>query len=269
ITEGSKPSEKVFYRAGFRVVGTIGAPEPLPRVNPLEELRAEWPEAVALLERTFRNQPGSGILAKVLIEYTFEADNTELGRETMHLFGEQTKKSDAALPYLAMAKGLLDRELVEDARNILEKMPPVAKIDDTVEAAVLKKRARDFQAAHSLFERAYAISPDAPKILQEFAQTKIGLAKNTHDTKNLPVKKRLNTEAAELLRKAITLTDDTTREAWCWFDLAGTLDRLRARKSEVENAYLKAMELLPHVDMFCDAYNKWQTKTGQTKTGKN
>lgn len=64
ITEGNKPSERIFYRAGFRVVGTIGAPKPLPRVNPLEELRAEWPEAVALLEDViasdFLRTPGGG-----------------------------------------------------------------------------------------------------------------------------------------------------------------------------------------------------------------
>jgi RimJ/RimL family protein N-acetyltransferase len=49
ITEGNRPSERVFYRAGFRVIGTIGKPE-TQRVNPLEALRAKWPEQVAQLE---------------------------------------------------------------------------------------------------------------------------------------------------------------------------------------------------------------------------
>jgi ATP-dependent DNA helicase RecG len=84
--------------------------------------------------------------------------------------------------------------------------------------------------------------------------------------KDLPVKKRLNREAAELLRRAIQLSDDEVRTAWCWFDLASVLDWLRAPKSEVEAAFLKSRSLRPEESLFKDKYESWKRKTGKKGT---
>jgi ATP-dependent DNA helicase RecG len=178
----------------------------------------------------------------------------------MAQFENQSRRSDATLPYIAMAKSLLYLNHVKEAHQVLERMPPVQKIDDTVEAAILKKKAKDFQGAHILLEKAYSIAPDNPKILHEFAQTKIKLAGTIQGKNDFKIKKRLHLEAVELLRKAIQLADNSMREAWCWLDLAAALDWLKAPMSEVEAAFLRAQSLQPDDEMFLEAYKQWQDK---------
>lgn len=74
------------------------------------------------------------------------------------------------------------------------------------------------------------------------------------------VRRRLNLEAVELLRKALQLADNRTREARCWYDLARTLDSLRDSNSEIEAAFLRARSLLPEEPRFTDAYEAWKSK---------
>jgi hypothetical protein len=73
----------------------------------------------------------------------------------------------------------------------------------------------------------------------------------------------LNQEAAELLRRAINLTADPIREGWCWFDLAKTLNWLRATNSDVETAFLKACSLLPNELLINSTYEEWRNRKGQ------
>ena len=122
------------------------------------------------------------------------------------------------------------------------------------------KRAGNYTNAHRLFAEAYALRPNDPKIVHEFAQTKIKLASSVR--KNIQVKKRMNSEAAELLRKAISLSDNPTRTAWCWHDLAKTLNWLREPPSEVEAAFLRAITLRPDEPVFKSHYEEWKRRRG-------
>jgi ATP-dependent DNA helicase RecG len=81
------------------------------------------------------------------------------------------------------------------------------------------------------------------------------------------VRKRLNLEAVELLRRAIQLSDDIIRTAWCWFDIARTLNWLHSPKTEILNAYGKAMELLPNEPVFKENYEKWKANYNKRKEG--
>jgi ATP-dependent DNA helicase RecG len=56
------------------------------------------------------------------------------------------------------------------------------------------------------------------------------------------------------------LTDDSTRKAWCWFDLARTLVWLRVPTSEVDHAYRRAIALKPDENRFRDTYREWQSR---------
>jgi ATP-dependent DNA helicase RecG len=56
------------------------------------------------------------------------------------------------------------------------------------------------------------------------------------------------------------LTDDSTRKAWCWFDLARTLAWLRVPNSEVDDAYMQAIALKPDENRFRDTYREWQSR---------
>ncbi len=97
-------------------------------------------EAVSHLKRALQSQPESGILVGQLIEYAFELGDRELAGQALDNFDKQQKKNDPVKPYLAMVKGLLDYEMIEEAEERLKKLPPLTEPDQITEAATLKKR---------------------------------------------------------------------------------------------------------------------------------
>jgi ATP-dependent DNA helicase RecG len=215
-------------------------------------------QAVAHLQRVFEKQASSGAIASQIIEYAFGLNNLDMARTALARFEKEVVRSEASQPYLTMARLLMDRDLINEASDILQRIPQVRTARENTEAAILKKRAGDLEGAHRLFAEAYAINPNDPQIIQEFAQTKIRLAKNLYGRRDSSVKKRLSREAAELLRKAIHLSDDQVRKAWCWYDLAKVLNWLREPTSEVEAAFLQAQALLPGEPRFKSAYEEWK-----------
>ena len=97
-----------------------------------------------------------------------------------------------------------------------------------------------------------------PKAVHEYAQTKYKLSQQTSD---LNTQKRLVREEVELLRRAIPLSDNEIRCAWCWYDLARALAWLRSPDTEVLQAYGKAMELLPDESRFKASYEVWRRRS--------
>ncbi|MFH1741633.1 MAG: RNA-binding domain-containing protein [bacterium] len=263
MQENGSPQARFDFddaRTYFRVVLPVH-----PRYQVLHALReashlwaiGEKDKAIAHLERAFDRRPNSGSLASHLIEYAFILERADLAQRVMDTFEKEPAKDEESLPYLTIARLLIDRNRTEEAREILKRIPAVRTVNETIEAAILKKRTSDFEGAHRLFAEAYSVNPDVPKIIHEFAQTKINLAGKGRSPS---VKKRLDREAAELLRRAIQLSDDAAREAWCWFDLARVLDWLRSPNNEVEAAFLKARSLLPDEPRFVQGYEQWQSK---------
>jgi len=217
-------------------------------------------QSMALLKRAFEKQPSSGALANQIIEYAIAQRDVDYALQVIETFEKQEGKTEASLPFLTLARLFLDQNRIKEAQYTLERMPISRTVHDTIEAAVLRKRAKDFEGAHRLFAEAFSFDPDNPKILQELAQTKNSLAGKLFGSKNIPVRKRLNQEAAELLRRAIQLTDDPKREGWCWFDLAKTLDWLRSPRSEIEAAFLRACSLLPGESLIHSSYERWKSR---------
>ncbi len=263
MKENGSPAAQFDFdeqRSYFRVVLPVH-----PAYQSLSALResahlwaiGEKTHALDHLKRAFEKQPESGAIVTQLIEYAFFSDEIDLALQAMDVFEKQERKVDATNPYLTLANLLIDRNRVSDAKKYLSRIPVFRSVRDTVEAALLKKRARDFQGAHRLFSEAYIITPDDPNLLQEFAQTKIALASAS---RKVDVKKRLNQESVELLRRAIQLTQDPIRQGWCWSDLARVLDWLKAPVSEVETAFQKARALLPDNPEIMSAYQKWKKR---------
>ncbi len=222
----------------------------------------EKPAAIDHLRRAFERQPSSGAIATQIIEYGFATGDIALARSVMAEFEKQDHRSEVTQPFLVMARLLLDKNLPSEANGILTKMPKSQAVDDLLEAGILKKRSGDLEGAHHQLTEAYALSPDNAKIVQELAQTKLKLAKGLYKSADRASKRRLNQEAAELLRRAIQLSEDRVRVAWCWYDLARTLDWLRAPTSEVEEAFLNARTLLPNEAVFMEGYQRWKRAAG-------
>ena len=122
---------------------------------------------------------------------------------------------------------------------------------------MLYKRSGRLQDAHTVFASNYDLIKDNPKAVHEYAQTKQRLAASLSN-KDMPTKQRLTKDAVELLRRAIQLSNDNIRNAWCYFDLAKALTWLQVPATEVTQAYDKAIELLPDEPRFQDSYQAWR-----------
>jgi ATP-dependent DNA helicase RecG len=216
--------------------------------------------AIEHLLRVAVDQPGSGAIASQIIEYAAAMDNLDLAKDILTRFEGGGDRTEASQPYLRYAVAMLNRGRDEEARRALGQVPSTSGYGDLVETAILRKRAGDHKEAHRIFERVYPQASDDPKVVQEFAQTKVSLARDAHYRRDNATNKRLNRQAAELLRRAIQLTDDPLRKAWCWFDLARVLNWLREPGADVENAYLQAMSLKPNEERFKAGYEQWRSR---------
>lgn len=224
----------------------------------------ERERAMQTLQAAIRRVPHAGALIAQLIEYKVSLGDFAAAEK---LFKDSQKDStmiDRHLPFIAMAKAFLDNQDIERASAILAKAPSPPQIDELVELAILHKRAERLNEAHKIFAYNYDLIKDDPKALHEYAQTKMKLAASPQ-TRRYDIRKRLNREAVELLRRAIQLTDDHVRKAWCWFDLAKNLVWLRVPETEILQAYTKATELLPDEPRFKDWYQEWQRRRNHNK----
>lgn len=221
----------------------------------------EKQRAVANLESALSSYPSSGEIVSQLIEYKAALGDLA-GAEA--IFRHVIDKYDVVdrRPYMAIAKAFLDAqsdENVAKARRILSTVPSPHQISDTIELAILYKRANRLQSAHRIFANNYDLIKNDPKAIHEYAQIKMKLAAESRDR---DTKRQLNREAVELLRRTIQLSDNAVRSAWSWYDLARSLRWLNAPKVEIEQAIKRAIQLLPDEKRFNDWYRWWQNTEG-------
>ena len=213
--------------------------------------------AIGILDTALQRIPNSGKLIAQLINYYAELNDLSRARELFRIAESNEDMSDRQQPYISMAKALLDRDNIPEAQEILNQTPSPIDIDELVELALLHKRSDRLQQAHRLFSDNFDLIKDNPKAVHEYAQTKMKLAgKNSGETRQ-----RLNREAAELLRRAIQLSDSSIRSAWCWYNLAQVLGYMMSPSSEIDQAYQKAIQLIPSERRFSDAYEKWKRRS--------
>ena len=217
-------------------------------------------EALNHLLRLAEDQPGSGAVTGQIIEYAGALEDLVMAQTCLERFELAEDRTETSQPYLRYASVLLNRGRDGEARRWLSRVPVTSGYGDLLEAAILSKRARDYREAHRLFDGIYPRANDDPKVVQEFAQTKIAIARNVppHDR---ATKTTLSRQAVELLRRAISLADDPARKAWCWFDLARTLAWRGEANSDIEHAFRQAMALKPDEERFRDAYGEWRSGT--------
>lgn len=270
MTENGSPEPAFEFdesRTYFRVI--LPAHPQFVVVHALRESAHLWAigerqNAISNLESALKRVSKSGALIGQLIEYKVSLGDFSAAESLFGITESDSSIADRHLPYLAMAKAFLDRQNPRRASEILAHAPPVTKVDDLVELAILHKRAGRLEEAHNIFSSNYELTKDDPKALHEFAQTKIRLAANLSrqlKSPNKEIRKRLNREASELLRRAIQLSHDKVRTAWCWFDLARTLIWLGSPSVEILQAYSKAIEILPDESTFVEAYDRWRKRS--------
>lgn len=237
-----------------------------PRYQMLHALRentglwilGEKAKAIEGLRRVFDLNPGAGALAAQIIEYATQTGDFGLARQTFEAFHARGAKSEPALPYLRFANALSAEGRHEEANAVLDQMPPTSRAEEAIEAAILRKRRRDFQEAHRLFELADAARSDDAKVLHEFAQTKMALYRQIREAAPGGGTHLLR-QAAELLRRSVTLSRDNIRRAWCWYDLAECLIEAGDSRHDIEHAFTQAISLLEE-QKFREGYERWKAK---------
>lgn len=209
-------------------------------------------EAISSLETALRLVPSSGALLAQVIEYKAAVEDFSEAEAAFQARQKGLSAVDRHLPYIAMARAYLDRQNPKKAAQILKDAPSPLRISDIIELAILQKRSGNLQVSHGLFASNYDLIKDDAKAIHEYAGVKLKIAAAVR--RDSVTRTKLTREAVELLRRAIQLSDDAIRNAWCWFDLAKSLLWLHASESEVLQAYNKAIEILPKEQRFLDWY---------------
>ena len=212
-------------------------------------LRAVGEEAAAIqrVEAAWAANSTSATLATEMIRAYAAAGDIDASEDVYEAFASQAVP--AALPHVrnTWIDALMEAGRDERARTMLRRQPPAEVFgQDAINAAILARRARDSKRAHRYFLQAGDAVQSDPRALLEFAQTKLWLAGEARST----ARRRLLTEARELLERVLQMDTSPTRHAWAWRELARTLNWLHLPLREAEDAYGKAIELLPHESRF-------------------
>ena len=207
-------------------------------------------EAFRRIESAWATNPASAVLASEMIRAYAKSGEIEHGEEVLETFEAQGPESAVSHVANTLIDVLLEAGEENKARTLLRQNRPALFGQDAIDAAILARRVRDSRAAHRYFERAGDAVYADPRALLEFAQTKLRLASEAHRQRQGDSNRRFLTEARGLLERVIQLDASPARHAWAWRELARTLHWLRAPVREVEDAYLRAIELLPDEPRF-------------------
>jgi ATP-dependent DNA helicase RecG len=205
--------------------------------------------AVERLRRSFRDSASSPTIAAALIEALAREGNLV---EAESIYAEFSQGVPVPHPRVisAISNALLDAGREQDARALLDQLPPLLSDPDAIEAGMLEKRAGRLERAHRYFERAGPTVQHDARALHEFANTKMRLAgKLARDRKRDPYRRdarlRILREARQMLERVLQMDAPPARHAWAWFHLSQILQWLNAPKSEVKEALEHAAALLP------------------------
>ena len=250
--------ERTFFQATLPAHPEFGA---LSALRDAAHLRAlgENLEAFRRIESAWAANQASAVLASEMIRAYAERGDIGLAEEVLETF--EAQGPERAVPHVAnsLIDVLIDiggdREKKRALQLLLQDRPALFG-QDAIDAAILARRARDPRIAHRYFDRAGdAVYADARALL-EFAQTKIWLAGDAHRKRQHDSDRRFLNEARTLLERVIQLDASPARHAWAWRELARTRDWLRAPSREVEDAYRRAIELLPDEPRFAQELDR-------------
>lgn len=217
-------------------------------------------EAFRRVEVVWKGNHASTALAVELIRSYAKRGETARAEEVFQEF--KAHGPAVAVPHVAnaLADVLVAAGDPERARQLLRQDDAARFGQDAIDAAIVARRARDSQLAHRHFERAGEAVDADPRALLEFAQTKLWLAGEAHRRGAPESSRRFLSEARTLLERVLQLTASETRHAWAWRELARTREWLGAPRREVEDAYERAIALLPSEDRFRKELERWREK---------
>lgn len=221
----------------------------------------EREDAFRRIESAWLANQGSAILASEMIRACAERHDLDSAEEVLRAF--ETNGPEHAVPHVvnSLVEVLIAENGAGEKRKALEllKRKHLVLFDqDAIDSAILARRASEPQIAHRYFDRAGETVYADVRALLEFAQTKIQMSGIAHHNKNDESRRRFLYEARTLLERAIQMDASATRHAWAWRDLARTLNWLRAPAKDIEEAYDRAIKLLPDEPLFTNELRKFR-----------
>ena len=207
-------------------------------------------EAFHRVESAWKANPASAVLASEVIRAYAKNAETEKAEDVLAAFAAHGPEAAVSHVTNALVDALLEAGEEDRALRLLRQSRPMLAAQDAIDAAILARRLRDSQAAHRYFEQSGEAVYSDPRALLEFAQTKLWLATEADGRQQPQLHRRFLAEARPLLERVIQLDTSPVRRAWAWRELARTLDWLRAPIREVEDAYRRAIDLLPDEPRF-------------------
>ena len=219
----------------------------------------EHREALRRVESAWASNPASAVLASEMVRAYANSGEVERAEEVLDTFKAHGPESAVSHVTNTLIDVSVEAGDESRARRLLRQNRPSMFGQDAIDAAILARRVRDSRAAHRYFERAGDAVYADPRALHEFAQTKLWLAREAHRQRQRESNRRFLTEARTLLERVLQLDASPARHAWAWRDLARTLHGLKAPHRDVEEAYQRAMELLPDEPRFARELNTIRT----------
>ena len=266
-TNGSPPPRFRFDESRTYFQVTLPAHPEYAALSALRDaahLRVLGDEAKAFrrVEVAWEGNQASGALAIELIRTYAKKGETARAEEVFQTFRAQGPGVAVAHVANALAEVLVAAGDPERARQLLRQDDAARFGQDAIAAAIVARRARDSQLAHQHFERAGEAVHADPRALLEFAQTKMWLAGEARRSGIPESNRRLLTEARTLLERVLQLDASPARHAWAWRELARTLTWLGAPRRESEDAYERAIALLPSEERFREELDRLQKTQG-------
>ena len=204
--------------------------------------------ALRRIESAWRANQASAVLASEAIRAYVGNGQIEQALQVLEAFKAVGPEVSVSPLTNTLINCLLEAGEESTARRLLRQSRPMPAGQEAIEVAVLARRAGDYEAAHWYFECAGEAVYGSQRALLEFAQTKLWY---TDQPSQQPEShRRLLVEARSLLERAIQLDASPVQHAWAWRELARTLDGLRVPIREVEEAYRRAIDLLPDEPSF-------------------
>ena len=220
----------------------------------------EHREALRRVESAWASNPASAVLASEMIRAYANSGEIERAEEVLRTFEAQGPESTVSHVANTLVDILWEAGEENKARKLLRQNRPAMFGQDAIDAAIMARRAKESGIAHRYFERAGDAVYADPRALHEFAQTKLWLANEAYRQRQPESNRRFLTEARTLLERVLQLDASPARHAWAWRDLARTRNWLKAPRRDVEEAYQRAMELLPDEPRFARERNGIRTR---------
>ena len=210
----------------------------------------ESQEALLRIEAAWNSNHASAVLASEMIQVYAESGEFHRAEEVLNVF--ELKGAKSAIPHVVntMIEVLVNAKEENKVRRLLQKLQSIPLSRDAVDTAILARRARLPRDAHRCFEMAGAAVYDDPRALHEFAQTKLDLARHAYKRRQRDLNRRFLREAQDLLERVIQLDTSHARRAWAWYNLGNTRYWLKYPAREVEEAFRRAIDLLPDEQRF-------------------